>query len=245
MAPPSGRGMKSRLSRPTDARMMTLRRHSRSPQPAESARGMAASDWGGRIEAGEELGAGVASHQPVADLGQPIRVGDRRQHVGQASGGIGTEACRRHPRRAAGQAGSSPARADTAPATAHEGRRSIELRPAWPRDGVGRPACTGGPRPIGAEVARAPRRPRRPRRRPLLVRGVRYLSVKVGGRLLQVALHDSRTPQPEVPTQERSGCGRPAAHGVQVEHLHGLVAHGDGVDAAPRQIGDQVIRNAQ
>jgi hypothetical protein len=27
-------------------------------------------------------------------------------------------------------------------------RRSIELRPAWPRDGVGRPACTGGPRPI-------------------------------------------------------------------------------------------------
>ena len=79
----------------------------------------------------------------------------------------------------------------------------------------------------------------------LLVRGVRYLSVKVGGRLLQAALDDSRTPQPEVPTQERSGCGRPAAHGVQVEHLHGLVAHGDGVDAAPRQIGDQVIRNAQ
>ena len=76
----------------------------------------------------------------------------------------------------------------------------------------------------------------------LLVRGVRYLSVKVGGRLLQVALDDSRTPQPEVPTQERSGCGRPAAHGVQVEHLHRLVAHRDGVDAAPRQPGDHVVR---
>ena len=69
-----------------------LRRPQRRPRP--SARALRSAR---RPPPPEELGAGVASHQPVADLGQPIRVGDRRQHVGQASGGIGTEACRRLP----------------------------------------------------------------------------------------------------------------------------------------------------
>ena len=52
---------------------------------------------GGGIEAGEERGGGVAPHQPVTDLGQPFRIGDRCQQVGQAGSGVGIEARRRQP----------------------------------------------------------------------------------------------------------------------------------------------------
>ena len=40
-----------------------------------------------RAHAGEEVGAGVALHQPIADVGQTLRVGDRRQQLRQAFGG--------------------------------------------------------------------------------------------------------------------------------------------------------------
>lgn len=51
----------------------------------------------GAIEAGQKLGGDVAAAQLVADLAQRFRIGDRRQNIGHASGGVGAHACRRHP----------------------------------------------------------------------------------------------------------------------------------------------------
>ena len=42
-----------------------------------------------------------------------------------------------------------------------------------------------------------------------------------------------------------SACAAPAAYGVQIQHLHRLVAHRDRVDAAPRQVLHHVRRYAQ
>ena len=57
--------------------------------------GVRVSGWCGGVDAGEELGRGVAAHQPVTDLGQPFRIGDRRQQVGQARGRFRIKARRR------------------------------------------------------------------------------------------------------------------------------------------------------
>ena len=47
-------------------------------------------------DAGEEVGAGVALHKPIADVGQTLRVGDGHQQLRQAFGGGQSEARRRH-----------------------------------------------------------------------------------------------------------------------------------------------------
>ena len=39
-----------------------------------------------RADAGEEVGAGVALYEPIADFGQTLRVGDRRQQLRQSPG---------------------------------------------------------------------------------------------------------------------------------------------------------------
>ena len=49
-----------------------------------------------RAHAGEEVGAGIALHQPIADVGQTLRVGDGRQQLRQAFGGGQSETRRRH-----------------------------------------------------------------------------------------------------------------------------------------------------
>ena len=86
---------------------------------------------------GKELGAGVAAHQPVTDLGQPIRLGDRRQHVGQASGGIVSEARRRHPAQER-QAHESDADGISAAVAADSGRKVMLGVDVGPRRGPAR-----------------------------------------------------------------------------------------------------------
>ena len=48
------------------------------------------------LHARMELAAGLAAHQTVTDLGQPLGVVDRGQHAAQAHDGFRTEARRRH-----------------------------------------------------------------------------------------------------------------------------------------------------
>ena len=76
----------------------TRQERSEPPPPALRGQlGLRVSGWRGGVEAGEERGGGVAAHQPVTDLREPFRIGDRRQQVGQAGGGGGIEARRRQP----------------------------------------------------------------------------------------------------------------------------------------------------
>ena len=67
----------------------------RFPLRGARARQLYRSGWRGGIEAGEKLGGGVATDQPLADLGQAFGFGDRPHHLGQAGGGVVAEARRR------------------------------------------------------------------------------------------------------------------------------------------------------